>query len=143
MASVWAMLAVGGRHSMTQPIEQTREFTVGGPNAAFETRRLFEDAAYDWIDPTVCDEARLLISELVSAVIAHSAPESIDVRLAPLGQRGVRGEVNAPLGDGLQPVRVFRLIAGHRAQLLDALADRWGLVYDVGAPYVWFELGSV
>jgi hypothetical protein len=101
---------------MTQPIEQTREFTVSGPDTSFETRRLFEDAAYDWIDPSVCDEARLLVSELVSAVIVHSAPESIDVRLTPLGKRGVRAEVAAPLGDGLQPVRVFRLIAGHRAQ---------------------------
>jgi hypothetical protein len=137
-----AMLALGGCHSMTQPIEQTREFTVSGPDAAFETRRLFEDAAYDWIDPSVCDEARLLISELVSAVIVHSAPASIAVRVAPVGARGVRAEVNVPLGDGLQPVRVFRLIAGHRAQLLDALADRWGLVHEVGAPYVWFELGS-
>jgi hypothetical protein len=136
------MLALGGRRFMTQPIEQTREFTVSGPDAAFETRRLFEDAAYDWIDPSVCDEARLLISELVSAVIAHSAPESIDVRVMPLGERGVRAEVAIPLGDGQQPVRVFRLIAGHRAQVLDALADRWGLVHVVGAPYVWFELGA-
>ena len=127
---------------MTQPIEQTREFSVSGPNAAFETRRLFEDAVFDWIDPTICDEARLLISELVSAVIAHSGPESIDIRLTPIGGRGVRAEVAIPLGDGQQPVRVFRLIAGYRAQLLDALADRWGLVHQVSAPYVWFELGS-
>ena len=142
IASVWAMLAAGGRHTMTQTIAQTREFTVSGPDAAYDTRRLFEDAAYDWIDPSVCEEARLLISELVSAVILHSAPESIDVRVTPLGERGVRAEVTAPLGDGQQPVRVFRLIAGHRAQILDALADRWGLVHEVGAPYVWFELGS-
>ena len=96
------MVAVGGRHSMTQPIEQTREFTGSGPDAAFDTRRLFEDATYNWIDPAVCDEARLLISELVSAVIVHSAPKSIGVRLAPLGARGVRGEVSVPLADGLR-----------------------------------------
>jgi hypothetical protein len=137
------MLALGGRASMTHPIEQTREFTVSGPDAAFAARRMFEEAARDWLWRPIAAEARLLVSELVSAVVVqHGAPDSIDVRLARVGERGIRAEVATPLGDGLQPVRVFRLIAGHRAQVLDALADRWGLVNEAGSPYVWFELGG-
>jgi hypothetical protein len=124
------------------PVEQTREFTVSGFDAAFAARRAFTEVAHDWLPAAVTAEARLLVSELVTAVaLGHETPTPIDLRLIRIGERGVRGEIDIPPRVSRQSPRAFRLVAGHRAQILDAVADRWGIVNTGAAPYAWFELG--
>jgi hypothetical protein len=123
------------------PVTHAREFTVSGPKAAYSARRAVEEGAQGWLDPALLAGARLLVSEVVTAVaVQHGGPADIAVRLLPKGAGGIRAEIVIPI-DERPPVRAFRLVAGHRAQILDALADGWGLVREPGAPYVWFELG--
>lgn len=129
---------------MSDPrVEQAQQFTVSGPNAAFVAREMFDALDCDWLGPSGRPQARLLLSELVGAVVAQGAePGEIGVSIDRLGAHGVRAEVAIPVRAGRRPIRAFRLIAGHRAQVLDALADRWGVVHQPGSPYVWFELGA-
>jgi len=124
--------------------QKAREFTVSGPRAPSETRASFDEVTAGWLPQPAAAQGRLLASELVTAVVLqHGAPSpaAITVRVSPLRREGVRVEVTIPRRVGQRSVSAFRLVAGYRAQILDAMATRWGLVHDVGEPYVWFELG--
>jgi anti-sigma regulatory factor (Ser/Thr protein kinase) len=88
----------------------------------------------------------LLVSELVSNSVRHAgmaADEEIQVRARALedrayvevcdaGHAGETPRVREPELDALRP-------GGLGLQLVDAMADRWGVVRD-GRTCVWFEL---
>jgi hypothetical protein len=127
---------------MDRTEREVREFTVSGAYAAQAARSEFSSAAYDWLSPGVASEARLLIHEIVAAMaLRQGLDATVTVRLARLGPNAVRGEVAASRGGGIRPARALGLISGLRRELINSLTDRWGIVLDSLAPYVWFEIG--
>jgi len=111
---------------------------------AIDARREFSLLVRDWLPPTILSEARLLLHEVVSAIVLAQGPEStILVRVLQRGPRSVRVEVVAPHSAAFpRATRGLRLLTGLRRRVVNAAADRWGIVLDPLGPYVWFELGA-
>jgi anti-sigma regulatory factor (Ser/Thr protein kinase) len=93
-----------------------------------------------WAAESFCDDATLLVSELVSNVVRHVA-----------GQLTMRVEV-ALCGPSLRIAVVDSStvppalasggpLGGHGLGLIAAVADRWGSEEHAGGKRVWFELG--
>ena len=106
-------------------------------------RRLLEGLS-DTLTPSTLDDARLLLTELVTNAIrhAHLAPEdriSVSVRRE---SAGLLVEVADP-GDGLPPPSAPRPGSGSGwgLILLDRLADEWGIdPMPDGGTLAWFRL---
>lgn len=103
------------------------------------------DPLRDEIDAEVMDDARLLVSELVTNAVRH----------ARLGPHDVI-EVSARVDDGILRIAVrdagvgFEVaprtiassdVAGWGLHLVAEIADRWGAAID-GATEVWFEIAA-
>jgi anti-sigma regulatory factor (Ser/Thr protein kinase) len=109
-------------------------------------RRVLESLS-DTLTPSALDDARLLLTELLTNAIQHAHLSdndriSVSVRREPLGV--VLVEVSDP-GDGLPPpdARPPGSGNGWGFILLDRLADEWGIepVPD-GGTRAWFRLGQ-
>lgn len=108
-------------------------------------RRILEGLG-DGLEPSVLDDARLLLSELITNAIQHGYLERGD-RIAVTVRReaaGVIVEVADP-GDGIRPSQGDRPASGSGwgLILLDRLADAWGVepVPD-GGTLAWFRLAE-
>ena len=111
-----------------------------GPEAAAPARAAISKLQAD-LDPPLIETLRLLVTELVSNSVRHTAAESIAVRVA-IGRSAVVTEV-ADSGPGFDPQCVEH--AGDRntgwgLYLVERLADRWGVRHDGPVKRVWFEL---
>ena len=86
------------------------------------------------------EDARLLISELVSNAVAHTASGRIDVGVQ-VDERSVRCEV---VDDDAEHVPALRRWSGgergHGLRLVHAIAHRWGHDAHPRGKVVWFEL---
>jgi anti-sigma regulatory factor (Ser/Thr protein kinase) len=93
------------------------------------------------LEQPVLDDARLLVSELVTNSVRYGAGAHVCVRLDLDGAGGVRCEV-VDAGSGFHPTRpaTERDAGGWGLQLVDRLADRWGVAD--GSTHVWFELSG-
>jgi len=92
------------------------------------------------IDPDTCATAALLVSELVANAVIHARTEVL-MHVQPAAQR-LRVEVSDgdPTGDvHVQPIDPAAM-AGRGLQLLNALADDWGVHTTTTSKTVWFEL---
>jgi len=93
------------------------------------------------LDSRLHADASLLVSELVTNSVLHGAGEAVRVRLETDDLGGLRCEV---LDDGAgflpTPPAVRRDAGGWGLQLVDRLADRWGVAD--GSTHVWFELAG-
>lgn len=89
----------------------------------------------------VRDDARLLISELVTNSVRYGAGAHVCVHLDTDAAGALRCEV-LDQGSGFvrTPPEVKRDAGGWGLQLVDRLADRWGVA--TGSTHVWFELSS-
>jgi anti-sigma regulatory factor (Ser/Thr protein kinase) len=109
-------------------------------------RRLVAQLLEAWAAESFCDDALLLVSELVTNVVRHVSGQlalTVEVALtveAALAEPGLRIAVidsspvlPAPVLHGPQ--------GGHGIRLVAALADRWGSELHAGGKRVWFELG--
>jgi len=101
------------------------------------------DAFDRYVGNEVTEDARLLVSELVTNAIIHTepGPEScVEVRVETASDR-LRVEVASP-GPRFE-VRPAEppddAVSGRGLFLVDRIADRWGLIWD-GWSRVWFEL---
>ena len=112
------------------------------PDSAAEARRALGEVA-DHLSPRRLEDARLLVSELVTNAIRHAGLDEDDViRLVVVsGDRALRIEVCDP-GPGFdmseptpEPVRP----SGWGLYLVRELADRWGVERNE-LTRVWFEL---
>jgi anti-sigma regulatory factor (Ser/Thr protein kinase) len=92
------------------------------------------------VAPDRVDDARLLVSELVTNAVKYG-PEDEAIRLIiRRGDERMRFTVH---DRGLGPLPAMRADddpapGGHGLRLVDALADRWGV--ERGSTRVWFEL---
>lgn len=118
-------------------LDATIDFT---PRAPAEARRAVEELARE-VEPGVLRDAQLLVSEVVTNSIRHSASDDpIGLRVW-LRQNGLKVEI-ADGGFGFDAGEIGPrddTEGGRGLVIVDALADRWGVNCDARAR-VWFEL---
>jgi anti-sigma regulatory factor (Ser/Thr protein kinase) len=93
------------------------------------------------LEPGLGEDARLLVSELVTNSVRYGDGPHISVRLEVDPAGGLRCEV-VDEGSGFLPTRpaAERDAGGWGLQLVDRIADRWGIAD--GTTHVWFELSA-
>jgi anti-sigma regulatory factor (Ser/Thr protein kinase) len=112
------------------------------PDSAAEARRALGEVS-DHLSPRRLEDARLLVSELVTNAIRHAGLGADDlIRLVVVtGDHGLRIEVCDP-GTGFEPHEPEPDPAqpsGWGLYLVRELSDRWGVERD-HETRVWFEL---
>ena len=94
------------------------------------------------LGPSLCQSLILLVSEVVSNAVRHSAgdPQAAVGLVASFGERTIRVTVT-DAGNGFtpRPRDPARTHDGYGLYLLEKVADRWG-VESRGDTKVWFEL---
>jgi anti-sigma regulatory factor (Ser/Thr protein kinase) len=111
-----------------------------GPEAAAEARRAISELRAD-LDPPLTETLRLLVTELVSNSVRHTAADSVTLKVA-VGKSAVLTEV-ADTGPGFDPECVEHAgddDTGWGLFLVQRLANRWGVKHDGPSKRVWFEL---
>lgn len=113
-----------------------------GPSAASAARNALY-AIEGRLEPTVMDDVRLLVSELVTNSVRHShtsPQEAVELEI-DVDPRTVRVEVRDH-GTGFEPRRRGpdkRKVGGWGLYLVEQLADRWGVACN-SVTRVWFEI---
>jgi anti-sigma regulatory factor (Ser/Thr protein kinase) len=111
-----------------------------GPEAAAEARRAIGKLRAD-LDPPLMETLRLLVTELVTNSVRHTAADSVTLRVA-VGRAAVLTEV-ADTGPGFDPECVEQAgddNTGWGLFLVERLASSWGVKQDGPSKRVWFEL---
>jgi anti-sigma regulatory factor (Ser/Thr protein kinase) len=111
-----------------------------GPEAAAEARRAIGKLRAD-LDPPLMETLRLLVTELVTNSVRHTAADSMTLRIA-VGRAAVLTEV-ADTGPGFDPDCVEQAgddNTGWGLFLVERLASSWGVKQDGPSKRVWFEL---
>jgi anti-sigma regulatory factor (Ser/Thr protein kinase) len=111
-----------------------------GPEAAAEARRAIGKLRAD-LDPPLMETLRLLVTELVTNSVRHTAAESLTLRVA-IGKAAVLTEV-ADTGPAFDPECVQRAgddNTGWGLFLVERLASSWGVKHEGPSKRVWFEL---
>jgi anti-sigma regulatory factor (Ser/Thr protein kinase) len=111
-----------------------------GPEAAAEARRAIGKLRAD-LDPPLMETLRLLVTELVTNSVRHTAADSMTLRIA-VGRAAVLTEV-ADTGPGFDPECVEQAgddNTGWGLFLVEWLASSWGVKQDGPSKRVWFEL---
>jgi anti-sigma regulatory factor (Ser/Thr protein kinase) len=114
-----------------------------GPEAAAEARGAISKLRAD-LDPPLMETLRLLVTELITNSVRHTAAESVTLRVA-VGESAVLTEV-ADTGPGFDPECVEHSgdeNTGWGLFLVQRLADKWGVKHDGPSKRVWFELRRV
>lgn len=112
-----------------------------GPDAARAARRVVEDELSHVLAPAALEDARLLISEVVTNAIRHPARDGPISMTIATGASTVRFEVrDHGSGFDVPPAQPDPEMPGGRGlMLVDMLAARWGVEGRDGT-CVWFEL---
>ena len=111
-----------------------------GPEAAAEARRAIGKLRAD-LDPPLMETLRLLVTELVTNSVRHTAADSVTLRVA-VGKAAVLTEV-ADTGPGFDPACVEQAgddNTGWGLFLVERLASSWGVKHEGPSKRVWFEL---
>ena len=140
-------IADGARYTTGGRRPDSFEATVlAGPHAPAAARAAVSDWLTGRISDDVLDDARLLLSELVTNSVRHGhltidATVGISARLA---HDTLRFEVRDPGRDGTITPRTANPIegGGYGLQLVATVAARWG-VNRTDDTHVWFELAHV
>jgi anti-sigma regulatory factor (Ser/Thr protein kinase) len=111
-----------------------------GPEAGAEARRAIAKLRAD-LDPPLLETLRLLVTEVVTNSVRHTAADSVTLRVA-IGRSAVLTEV-ADTGPGFDRECVDQSAdenTGWGLFLVERLADKWGVKHDGPSKRVWFEL---
>lgn len=104
-------------------------------------RHVTLDVLRSWGSPHDLDDAALLVSELVSNVVDHAHAETALTLELSLAGDWLR--ISVADGSAVRPV-VRELQKdrprGRGLQLVEAIADRWGVEDHHGGKRIWFEL---
>ena len=101
-----------------------------GPEAASEARRAIMELRAD-LDPPLMETLRLLVTELVSNSVRHTAADSVTLKVA-IGKAAVLTEV-ADTGPGFEPECLEKTgdeDTGWGLFLVQRLAHSWGVKHD-------------
>jgi anti-sigma regulatory factor (Ser/Thr protein kinase) len=117
----------------------------GTPDAAARARRALDRFADHLPEPRLRD-LRLLVSELVTNAVRHAGLSDADrIRLLAMRQGGaLRVEVHDP-GTGFEPRPPApdpARASGWGLDLVQELADRWGMDGSGPGTRIWFELDA-
>jgi anti-sigma regulatory factor (Ser/Thr protein kinase) len=110
------------------------------PEAGALARRAIADLRAD-LDPPLMETLRLLVTELVTNSVRHTAADFVTLKVA-VGKSAVLTEV-ADTGPGFEPECVERAgdqNTGWGLFLVERLAQSWGVKHDGPSKRVWFEL---
>jgi anti-sigma regulatory factor (Ser/Thr protein kinase) len=110
------------------------------PEAAAEARRAIAALRAD-LDPPLMETLRLLVTELITNSVRHTAADSVTLKVA-VGKSAVLTEVS-DTGPGLEPECIEQAGAddtGWGLFLVQRLATKWGVKHDGPLKRVWFEL---
>jgi anti-sigma regulatory factor (Ser/Thr protein kinase) len=134
-------MAIETRRGVERHGKDGLEMDLGSdPEAAASARRAISRLRTD-LDPPLIETLRLLVTELVTNSVRHTAAESVTLRVA-VGKSAVLAEV-ADTGPGFDPECLERSgdeDTGWGLFLVQRLADKWGVRHDGPCKYVWFEL---
>jgi anti-sigma regulatory factor (Ser/Thr protein kinase) len=111
-----------------------------GPEAAAEARSAISKLRVD-LDPPLMETLRLLVTELITNSVRHTAASELTLRVA-IGSSAVLTEV-ADDGPGFHPDCLEHAGDPHTGWglfLVQRLADSWGVKHDGPSKRVWFEL---
>jgi anti-sigma regulatory factor (Ser/Thr protein kinase) len=111
-----------------------------GPEAAASARSALSRLRAD-LDQPLIETLRLLVTELVTNSVRHTAADSLTLSVA-IGRSAVLTEV-ADTGPGFDPQCVENSgneDTGWGLFLVERLADKWGVRHDGPSKRVWFEL---
>jgi anti-sigma regulatory factor (Ser/Thr protein kinase) len=111
-----------------------------GPEAAAEARRAIGRFRTD-LDPPLMETLRLLVTELVTNSVRHTASDSLTLKVA-IGKSAVLTEVS-DTGPGFDEERFEESASedtGWGLFLVRRLANRWGVSDEGESKRVWFEL---
>jgi anti-sigma regulatory factor (Ser/Thr protein kinase) len=111
-----------------------------GPDAAAEARHAISKLRAD-LDPPLMETLRLLVTELITNSVRHTAAEELTLRVA-IGKSAVLTEV-ADCGPSFDQACVDNAGAedtGWGLFLVQRLASSWGVKTDGPEKRVWFEL---
>jgi anti-sigma regulatory factor (Ser/Thr protein kinase) len=112
---------------------------VQAPAAA---RRIVSSVLSEWELTDLGDDARLVVSELVSNAVRHaSGPQQLQLEVARLGTDGVR----IALADGSSVKPIIRELddratSGRGLRIVQSLAADWGTEDHPGGKRVWVDL---
>ena len=98
------------------------------------------DAIAAAAQPRAADDARLLISELVTNSVRHGAGDHVTVIVDAERPGVLRCEVIDDGGGFVPRARGNRTIGGWGLDLVEQLARSWGV--REGSTHVWFELAT-
>jgi signal transduction histidine kinase len=104
--------------------------------------RLALDELHSDVEPDVLEDARLLVSELVTNSVRHGAGDSVRLILDVVDRDRVRVEV---IDDGRGFLPLARPLGvkedgGFGLYLVERLSESWGV--REGSTHVWFELSA-
>ena len=113
-----------------------------GPRAPALARKAITDWLRGRVEGSALEDARLLVSELVTNAVRHQRSEGDIEMSVDVGRRRVRVEVTDP-GAGFDRPRVGEpppdALGGRGLLIVDRVAARWG-VASSRPTRVWFEL---
>jgi signal transduction histidine kinase len=109
--------------------------------APLVARQALDDVAAD-LDPAILEDARLLLTELVTNSVRHGEGEQVRVIVDRPADDVLRCEV-VDDGHGFLPIARPRRrdeIGGWGLRLVERMASSWGVRQ--GSTHVWFELAT-
>lgn len=97
-----------------------------------------------WGLPKLIDAAQLCVTELVANVVRHVGPETPTTLAVSMNGTNLRIEVHDPDTRALPTLMAARDDdeAGRGVALVDATADRWGVVLHADSKVTWCELAT-
>ena len=123
------------------PSQERKEQLPAEPVSARLARRVVTDALADWSLADLCDEAALLVSEVVTNSLLH-AGSAIELTVRKIGP-GVRVEVRDHSTTMPEPRHyASESVTGRGLEILDLTATNWGADLFEDGKIVWFELGT-